>query len=280
MEDVQGLVNAMLQRGYSTQAAKHVKTAASAIFTHAQKIGWFNNTNPAKFVQLPEMIRAIAHALSFEQVVSLLQLLPAVIRLMVFLAVMTSMNVAEICGLKWKRVNLTKQPVIMDAELLPPFTVGVREQWFLGQWGSVKARARRRYVVLPQWAVEQLKELQNRARCVGPEDPVFAGTSGRPLCANAIAKRHLKPAGAKLGMPWLNWHDLRRTFATLADLEKISIGERKELMGHSRVEMTLHYTHSPSEQVRQALEGLSERIVTAAHLRSGSRKVVSMRRAK
>jgi integrase len=278
-EDLQRLVGTMLLRGYSTQSAKHVKTVASAIYTHAQQEGWFNGSNPAKFVKLPEMERATPHALSFQQVVSLLPQLPRVPRLMVFLAVMTSMNVAEICGLKWKRINLTAESIIMDDELLPPFIAGVREQWYKGEWGSVKAKARRRNVLLPEWAVEELQQLQQRKSWVGPEDPVFAGMGGNPLCENAIVQRHLKPAGRKLGMPWLSWHDLRRTFATLADLEKISIGERKELMGHGRAEMTLHYTHVPSQQVSEVLERLSERIVTAANLKPGKKKVVPMKKA-
>jgi integrase len=81
-------------------------------------------------------------------------------------------------------------------------------------------------------------------------------------------------------MPWLSWHDLRRTFATLADQEKISIGERKEIMGHSRAEMTLHYTHTPSEQACSALEGLAGKLVKAAHLdTSGKKKVIRMKKA-
>jgi integrase len=76
-----------------------------------------------------------------------------------------------------------------------------------------------------------------------------------------------------------SWHDLRRTFATLADLEKISIGERKQLMGHGRAEMTPHYTHVPSEQVSEVLERLSEKIVEGAHLRSERKKVVRMKTA-
>ena len=276
-EDLQQLVGTMLLRGYSTQSAKHVKTVASAIFTHAQQEGWFSGTNPAKFVKLPEMERATPHALSLQQVVALLQQLPTVPRLMAFLAVMTSMNVAEICGLKWKRLNLTLGPIIMDDELLPPFMAGVREQWYKGAWGSVKAKARRRYVMLPQWAVDELRALQQRKEWVGAEDPVFAGTGGKPLCENAIVQRHLKPAGRKLGMPWLSWHDLRRTFATLADQENISIGERKELMGHGRAEMTLHYTHVPSQQVSEVLERLAEKIVSGANLKNGKGKVVPMK---
>jgi integrase len=276
-EHAQRLIGTMLLRGYSVQAAKHVKTVVSAIYTHAQKEGYFMGRNPSEFVELPEMVRAIPHALSFGQLVGLLPLLPKVVRLMVFLAVMTSMNIAEICGLKWKRVNLTDEPTIMDAELLPPMSAGVREQWYKGEWSSVKKAARLRNVPLPQWAVQELKELQQRRHWVGSEDPIFAGTSGRPLCENAIVKRHLKPAGRKLGMPWLSWHVFRRTFDTLADREKISIGERKQLMGHARAEMTLRYNQTPSDQATEVLENLSRKIVKAAGLESlGSEKVLKM----
>lgn len=279
-EDLQRLVGMMRLRGYSTQSVRHVKTVASAIFTHAQKEDWFSDRNPAQFVELPEMVRATPHALSFHQVTDLLQVLPGVVRLMVFLAVMTSMNIAEICGLKWKRLNLTTEPIITDAELLPPFRAAVREQWYLGEWGSVKAKSRRRNVPLPRWVVEQFIELRRRDQWVGPKDPVFAGATGKPLCENAILQRHLKPAGTKLGMAWLSWHDLRRTFATLADQEKISIGERKEIMGHSRAEMTLHYTHTPSEQACSVLEQLAEKLVKAAHLEAPeNKKIIRMRRA-
>ena len=81
-------------------------------------------------------------------------------------------------------------------------------------------------------------------------------------------------------MPWLAWHDLRRTFATLADREKISIGERKELMGHSRAEMTLHYTLTPTDQARDVLERLAQKVVTAANLETpDGKKVIRMKKA-
>jgi len=279
-EDIQRLVGTMINRGYSVQSAKHVKTVASAIYTHAERAGWHSGANPAKFVNLPEMSRATPHALSFDQLAKLLEILPQATRLMVFMAAMTSMNIAEICGLRWKRINLTGDPVIMDAELLPPFMAGVREQYYKNVWGSVKAKARRRNVPVPEWVISALVELRNRGRWVGPEDPVFAGSSGKPVCENAIVQRRLKPAGIKLDMPWLSWHDLRRTFATLADAEKISIGERKELMGHGRAEQTLQYTHTPSDQARGVLEGLAARLVKAAHLVGRKRqKVIRMKRA-
>jgi len=80
-------------------------------------------------------------------------------------------------------------------------------------------------------------------------------------------------------MPWLSWHDLRRTFCDPCGPREISIGERKELMGHGRAEMTLHYTHVPSQEVSEVLERLSERIVTAADLKPAKKKVIPMKRA-
>jgi integrase len=125
-----------------------------------------------------------------------------------------------------------------------------------------------------------LMDMKQRDRWVGPEDPVFSGAAGKPVCENAIVQRHLKPAGGKLDMPWLSWHDLRRTFATLADAERISIGERKELMGHARAEQTLAYTHTPNEQARSVLEALADKLVKAAHLDSPKeQKVVPINKA-
>ena len=46
-EDVQRLVSEAIRRGYSVQTAKHIRTCVSAIFTHAERKGWFSGRNPA-----------------------------------------------------------------------------------------------------------------------------------------------------------------------------------------------------------------------------------------
>ena len=45
---------------------------------------------------------------------------------MVLFAIVTSMNIAEVCGLQWKRVNLSEQFATVDGESLPPLTIAVR----------------------------------------------------------------------------------------------------------------------------------------------------------
>src|ERR1041385_9257435 len=175
--EVQRLVSEAIQRGYSVQTAEHVRNCISAIFTHAEKKGWFSGRNPARFVELPEMVRRTPRALTFSELQALLFALKPLARAMVLCASMTSMNIAEVCGLKWKRLNLGPDMSIVDGETLPAYHAAVREQWYLKQWGTVKgtigqASARRRNCPLPMLLVEALKDLRKVSHFTGPEDPV------------------------------------------------------------------------------------------------------------
>ena len=259
-EEVQRIVSEAVARGYSVQTATHIKNCASAIFEHAESVDWFSGRNPAKHVKLPEMQRRPNHALSFEQLKAFLMLLIPIYRAMVLCATMTSMNIAEICGLRWKRVNLTAGPVIVDGESIPPFHLAVREQWYLRNWGSVKRRARRRNLPMASLLYEALRDLKAVSRYTGPDDPVFASDLGRPVDEKNILRRHLRKTAVAIGVPRLGWHDLRRTFATLADQLGFTIGERKALMGHSQAAMTLRYTETPTEHARLALEELAGKV--------------------
>jgi integrase len=173
---------------------------------------------------------------------------------------MTTMNIAEICGLRWKRINLSAEPMISDGESIPGYHVAVREQWYRREFGSVKAKARRRNLPLPSLLVEALTMLRAFTKFNGPDDIVFAGKTGRPVDESAMLKRQIRKAAAAIGAPALGWHDLRRTFATLADQLGMTMGQRQALMGHSRAAMTMQYTHTPTEQARAALEQFAEKI--------------------
>lgn len=259
-EAVQRLVSEALARNYSVQTATHIKNCVSAIFEHAESVGWFSGRNPAKHVRLPEMQRRPKYALSFEQLKAFLTLLKPLYRAMVLCASLTSMNVAEICGMRWKRVNLTSDSIVVDGEVIPAFHVAVREQWYLSGWGSVKRAARRRNLPMASLVIEALQTVRAMSKYTGPEDPVFASDLGRPVDEKNILRRHLRKAAAMIGVPRLGWHDLRRTFETLADQLGITMGERKALMGHSKASMTLWYNQTSTEQARGALEELAGKV--------------------
>jgi integrase len=215
-DDVQRLIQAAVARGYSAQTVKHIRNVVSAIFEHAKKSQCFHGDNPASQVVLPKMVRKEAHALTFAQAKDVLGAMQYPHRELALIAMLTHMNVAEICGLQWKWVNLTDDWCTAEDERIPPRTIAVRRHFYRGELASLPMRSRNRYVAIPEPLLQVLRELRPRQRYTGPDDFVLTSKVGRPVNERDIAKRRLKPIGKRMKMPWLSWRVLSRTHKTLA----------------------------------------------------------------
>jgi len=254
---------------YSVQTALHLKNVASAIFEHAKAVGMYSGENPAEHVRLPEIRRKDKHALTLDQMNLLLQTLPTPARELAYLAVLTSMNIAELCGLQWKQVNLSEAWTIVDGESLPPMAIAVRRQWSTrkiegqkgGAYHTLKAGSRRRNLPVDPEMAKVLRMVAARAKFAGPEDPVFASTSGRPVDTHNLFNRVLKPTGIKLGMPWLGWHTFRHTHATWIRQHAASPADQMAMLGHADIRMTMHYGHEDLARRRLMIEKLSAQLV-------------------
>ena len=152
----------------------------------------------------------------------------------------------------------------MDGESLPPLTIAVRAQWYRGEYGSVKAKSRRRNLPIPMALRGVLASMKERKKFAGPDDPVFAARTGNPVDEHNIARRHLKPAGKAMGMPWLSWHCFRRTHTTLANELGMAFTDRMAMMGHSEARMTALYTADDLQRRRTVLDQMAERLLPAA----------------
>lgn len=258
--DVQRVVSGLLTRGLSTQTARHVRNCLSAVFKHAEAIGWHPGPNPARLVRLPELVRRPAHALTFEQARALLAALSSPEREMVTVLLLTSLNVAELCGLQWKHVNLSDQMVLVDGEPLPPLHLAVRQQYYRGRYGGLKKRARKRDVPLCSLLVQVFSEIRARSKWTGLCDPVFVARNGSPVDEHNVMRRKIKPVAAALGMPWVSWHVFRRSTATLAAQIGVSLADRAGLLGHADVRMAAWYTLPDQERRRAALEAIANRL--------------------
>jgi len=263
-DNVQALVKGKFEAGYSVQTIVHIRNAVSAVFNHAKLKGAYHGDNPARGVRLPEMQRKETHALSFSQGRDLLARFPIPAREMALLSMTTSMNVAEMLGLRWRRVNLTGDAVVVGSEVLPPSALTVRENYYRGKFGTVKAKSRRRTVPLSATVIAALASLRAKSKFIGPDDLVFASGKGTPLNENNLLRRVLKPIAVQLGMPWLSWHVFRHTHATLGEQIGMALSDRQAQMGHGDVRMTMHYTHSDLERRRAGVEAMSERLTALA----------------
>jgi site-specific recombinase XerD len=80
---------------------------------------------------------------------------------------------------------------------------------------------------------------------------------------NNILLRHIKPAGEKLGLGWVNWQVLRRSFATWLKITGADVKDAQALMRHSRASTTLDvYQQFVPESQRKAVDRLGQ-IATA-----------------
>jgi len=256
VERVQGVLN-LKGKTLSTQTVIHIRNCISAILRHAKAMQWYFGELPTTAVRLPAMQRKEVYALTWGQVCQLANVLPEpCATLVVFLAV-TGLRIGEAMGLRWNRVNLTHEPVIVDMEVIPPMSLLVRENFVLGNYQTLKTGTSYRTVPIPEWFAPRLIAAI-RTQGSGSVDgmaAVFANTSGViPLDSHNLAARVLKPAAKALKMPWVSWHCLRRTNATLADQAGLTISERQKMLGHATPAMSLHYTIPEIQAVRGRVE--------------------------
>lgn len=209
-EHVERLVSAGVAHGYSVQTVTHIRNVVSAVFSHARKSGCFHGENPASQVAVPGMRRKEAHVLPHSNIMAALELMRYPEREMTLFIISTGMNVAEICGLQWKYVNLQQGPQSASGEQIPPRTIAVRKQWYRGELGSVKI-GRARDLPISGWLMPTLTQLSRKVMHTKPDDFVLVSEAGTPVNETNIASRRLKRIGSELQMPWLSWQVFRRT---------------------------------------------------------------------
>jgi integrase len=81
---------------------------------------------------------------------------------------------------------------------------------------------------------------------------VFTNRTGGPL-HGPYARRRLQTVLARAGLPRLTLYQLRHTGATLLLRLGAPLEQVREIMGHSRVEMTLGYVDAAEDLQRDAL---------------------------
>lgn len=243
-DHVRRLVSSALETGYSTQTAKHIRNVLSAVISHAVRVGYFVGDNPVISVPQPGMRRKELHTLTFEQTVTVLQAMRYPEFEISLIALLTGMNIAEICGLQWKHVNLTDHAVNREGELIPPRSIAVRKQSYRGEISNV-SKSRRKNIPIPQLLRTVLLRLNN-VKSAGWNDFVLMSRNGSPINQINIAARRLKTIGVKLSCPWLSWQVFRRTRVQLIQ----QFGERLENELAVAI-MTLNEPQTPVEGRRQ-----------------------------
>jgi integrase len=217
--------------------------------------------NPVEGVRLPRRKRGKNNKpwITRPQFQSLIELMTEPYATMVYVAIYTGLRVSELIGLRWEDVHAD--------------SITIDERCCRGDWGAPKSDASNDTIPVNRAVIERIHRLKTLTVDVkagratrhykvvksdSPGDLVFQSVSkGVAMRDNNILKRHIKPAGRKLGLEFVNWRCLRTSYATWLKEAKADVKDAQKLMRHSRASTTLDiYQQFIPESQRRVVDGL------------------------
>ncbi len=244
--EIQRFVLQKAESGLGWESLDRFRNLMSRIFVTAKKWGHFSGENPASGIELPEKTPVREkHALTPEQIHDLLGCLREPVRSMVLVGILTGMRVGEILALRRKDIDVDRQEI------------RVEQACYRGSVGTPKTKGSRRTLPVPEELISVLTRFCRHSGGESDSDFAFHTNNGTPFSDTNLLHRDLKPAGQKIGAPWLSWHTLRRTHATLLQAAGGSLKDAQAQLGHSKLSTTLElYTMPQPRHQRQAVENL------------------------
>ena len=218
--------------------------------------------NPMEGMKLPpdKRKRGIKPTITPEQFHYLMGLVAEPYRTMVFTATFTGLRISELLALKWRCITDNG--------------ISVEERYYRGDWSCPKTDSSAATIQVSAEVLNRIHSLKTmtiefKAGCAvrrypavkscGPDDLVFQSPlSGKPMRDGNVLRRHLKPAGRQLGIPFLNWQCLRRSYATWMIQAGVDPKSAQAQMRHSRSSTTMDiYCQAVGTGQTKAVEQLS-----------------------
>lgn len=257
---VQRYLSGMANSDLGDEARDKNKDVLSSVLGSAVQFGYLVK-NPVKGLKLPRARKGGQSKpyVTQKQFDALVALVAQPYATMIFVAVFTGLRVSELVALRWRNVH-------SDA-------ITINERYSRGDWGAPKSKASSATVPVNPSVIERIQRLKTldvevrAGRAVrryplvkssGPDDLVFQSVQkGVPMRDNNVLVRFLKPAAKKVGIGWVNWQVLRRSFATWLKLAGADVKDAQALMRHSRASTTLDiYQQCVPESQRKVVDRL------------------------
>ena len=249
-QHLQRLYARKLGEGLSPTTVNHLHAVLHRALGQALRLSLIGR-NPADAVDAPRKARYEIQPLTAEQSRQLLKGARGDrLEALYVLALTTGMRQGELLGLRWRNVDFAQSKVQLRGNL---------------SWARVIAEPKGnkgRLITMTALAVDALRRhriRQNEERlAMGPtwtdHDLVFTNAIGGYLDANNLRHRAFPKVLERSGVPWIRFHDLRHSTATLL----LSLGVHpkvvQELLGHSQISVTLDtYSHVVPDMQREAM---------------------------
>ena len=237
----------------SRPTLQRIKTTASAVMSHAIRLGFVNGVNPAHEAK-PEGRRSDfeGRAYSWSDVQAMLAKLEEPARTIVATAAFTGLRESELRGLQWADYT--------GDELF------VRRAVWRRDVGDVKTPESKSRVPV----IAPLRKLLDAHRQQdGKHLWIFSGERGFSLSLDNLTKRVIRPA---LGAGWKGWHAFRRGLVGILFDAGVDVENAKIILRHSDSAVTRrHYLVLDSRKQGKAAMKTLEKILTVRNKRGTSK---------
>jgi integrase len=221
-----------------------VKDTLASVLGSAVRYGLLA-TNPVTGVQIPSPRKGkrAKPYVTPEQFDALVNLVAEPYATMIYTCVMAGLRVSELVGLRWEDVH--------------PDALTIDERYSKGEWGCPKTTASSATIGVDERVIQRIERLKDLEVTLNwgargakktfkvvsshaPGDLVFQSLVKRgPMSDHNVLSRHIKPAARKLGIGWVNWQALRRSYATWLVEAGADPKAVQAQMRHSRISTTM-----------------------------------------
>jgi integrase len=259
-KDIQDYVTVKAKTGISLQTIKKHVALLDSVFRNAY-MSRIIDENP---VSRLEHIKAPSHKLECMDEHEIALLCDSVegtqLEVPVKLAVYLGLRRGEVLGLKWEHIDFKNAVLYVNNTRTQAGRNTIEKQ--------PKTERSIRQLHLPQELVDLLVEQKKKSSRImvknqAMTDYVAFMDNGRPFKPNYLSecfRNHLLSKGYKP----IRFHDLRHSFASIANDAGISMNEISSAMGHSNISTTSEiYTHEFSKTKTKAVNAVSQCISQA-----------------
>ncbi len=255
--------------GLAPRSRLHIHRILSSALKHAVQLQLIAR-NPAEAVKPPKAKKTTITTLTVEQSGVLLNAIRGKpVYWPVLIALTTGMRRGEILALRWKNVDFENKTVRV-VESLEQSKKGIRFK--------APKTERTRAIILPDYAVEELKTLKEKQAeelaelsiTQTQETLVCCRYDGELLWPTSVTHEFIKAIRKLSDLPRIRFHDLRHSHATQLLAAGIHPKIAQERLGHSTITTTLDlYSHVTDTMQNDAASKLDAVLRAAIKPKSG-----------
>lgn len=168
----------------------------------------------------------------------------------ILLALSLGLRLGEVCALQWKDIDLQKR-ILYVRKTVQRVTVGGEKHRTRLLVMPPKSSSSAREIPLPEYICNKI------AKFIGEPERFVLSEKTIPLEPRTLQYR-FETMLEKADLPAVTFHSLRHTFATNAIALGFDVKTLAEILGHSKVEITLNrYVHTSMDRKRACMELVS-----------------------